>query len=162
MKKPAICSIVILVVFSLNFAGCDFLEKIQRNNKKVYQARVKENMYIGQLVSFVIYDTAGVAIRVKSKNYFNLRHRTIKEMVLVCQDAKGDTSYFEVLALNSSYYMFSKPTVPSLHQLAIALRPGIRIRIPSYRPLSKFAKVLSKFIYIGNEKIPYIDYDPKG
>jgi len=43
----------------------------------------------------------------------------------------------------------------------LMLRPNQRIRIPTKAPLSKTAKIYSEFIYLGDEKIPYIDYDSR-
>ncbi len=82
-------------------------------------------------------------------------------MVVIAKDEKGDTSYFSILCLDEYKSrvdnIFSKKSIPTYLQLMLILRPGKTIRIPTSKPLSRTAKILSNFIYIGDEKIPYID-----
>lgn len=107
----------------------------------------------------------GAGAGAQLEDYSEIQHKKINELVVVCQDTVGDTSYFSVVQADIFHARidnpFSKQSVPTYLQLLLILKPGEVIRIPTHRSLSRTAKVLANFVYVKKEKIPYIDYIPK-
>ncbi|MBU1036638.1 hypothetical protein KKF32_01205 [Patescibacteria group bacterium] len=162
------CIVIVLIPLFLLMGGCrgsqKYIESVKQNTD---EWEVKGVIWYKDAPQMAVKgDTTGVCSPSLQESYAKVCR---KEKFIAILTNQGETCYFSILDTGlrrapcggqNLKIIFAKSRVPNYNYLFGKLQPGTKVRIPTSKPLSRFAEVYSVFIYFEGEKIPHLDFVP--
>jgi hypothetical protein len=160
----------LILIFSCN--------ENQENTKVKKLDLIKQNMFNGEVISSIYSNSDSTFVKDSdfSKKDFGILGMPInsslgfkdeynfekndENLILILKNLKNNQiHYFKIIYLgrNSIDMLYCQKSTPTKLQIHLAVNVGEKIKIPTTKSLSKFAKINSAYVFLEDQKIPGIN-----